>query len=286
MAKKKKPQTRFTLIIGKERRQLFKIHDRGGDLIISLSHARYYTNPPFEGREILERRYSVHPSLHSDLSINEIKQTIRLEGDVLIETVLSSFGPKSGGLQMIFCRACPDLRFEGYDVPEGRARDKIVSTGRYNPERQTFLFAVFVGELGGPSKLTGSLHFEQTSVAFQNYRIIVAWATVGLSSSCQGKLRHQMTHHIRVNHAVPRGTINGPTTGMDEREAKAFLLNEFSALGEIVGAFAAEAGFEKLAVDLENLEWRFGRNHNLTSGRRRKLARTGRFRRQTWKRTI
>lgn len=235
----RKPLTRFVTEVDGQHRQLFKVRDRGSDIAIILTSAQSAHGGSLTGRTILEQRYSVHATDESPRQINEIKQTLRLEDEQLIETVCDTKGPKADLLQIIFARACPNLTPDRYDF-ETRQGDTVVSVGGFDPARRTLLYCVFVTSLTGPTRLAGSSRYEQKVFDFRHFRIIVVTTHVPLPAASQGVLHHAVSSMPRHNRADVGPKIVGPYSGADPKGARAMAFDVFQNLQKDVVRFPGD----------------------------------------------
>lgn len=242
---RKKKLTRFTVNCDGKERQLLKVRDEGEELTIILVTAHHATDAPFAGAPIVEQRYSVHATRDSPHKINEIKQTFRVEGGGIVETVLDARGPKQDMIQMIFGRLCPYLSPERYDF-ESRPRDSIVSLGQFNSARRTLVYAVLIGSNDGPTEVAPDPRFKQLSHDFQSFRLHIVWSFISLPSYWEGKLFHSVSTEPRFNKAPVPEKTTPYLDGLTPELAKVFALELFEQFQEVALGFAPQQGFDSV----------------------------------------
>lgn len=98
----------------------------------------------YEGREINNQKYSIHPSFGSETEINYITLEIKIPGieQYREEHVTGALKMHNKFVSIVVVR-CSDLRLERYK-PGGGSRANWV-LGSYDPERESLMYGVFVG---------------------------------------------------------------------------------------------------------------------------------------------
>lgn len=242
--------TRIGIVCRGRDRQLLKVLDKGSEILLFLAAAGKYVGAPFAGREILEQRYTVHETKHSVRNINEIKQTIRLEDDGLVETILDAKGPKSGKIQLIYVRGCPSLELPRYDMNAKRA-DIVGSIGDYNPEKRTLLYAVFISSVDGPERIASHSRYNQNVFDFDRFRLYIISTLVCFPSYWDGRLFHLTSNVMRYNKEKIPGKILDGVEGFDPKGARSIVLNMFDAMFETISKLP-EGGYPEDLVEISS----------------------------------
>ena len=158
-------------VLGKDR-VLFSILEKSnGELIIPIRTAEKYGNEYDGGVDILEQRYSVHPSLQST-EFTTIKHTTNIaDGSQIISVLLTDAIKKNTGFSLIFVRRCHDLSPDKYILSSNdQLRHTIISLLDYDPSISTLYYGVIIGPTNAEfinydPKITSTVrHFKRFSV--------------------------------------------------------------------------------------------------------------------------
>lgn len=190
----KRAKVRFCALICGEPKELFSVSDLpDGDLLIYLRSAKNISRTTgIPDQEILEQRYSVHPSHNSAIGVTTIKQTLALESGQTIEAFCTTKAIKSGGVQILFGRFTPDLRESNYTV-RPRKKDTVINICDCDPDLETLAYVVLVSHSQGPDEIDHSELFDQKSIGFRGFRVIVAVTKFNRRSTTQGHLIPKLT---------------------------------------------------------------------------------------------
>lgn len=155
------------------------------------------------GPEILEQRFSIHPSPRS-ADYTTIKQTLNTaDGKSQTSAMLTDAVKRKNGYSILFARRVQDLRDAKYILPLTGKPRRIYTLAEYNPEFHCLYFAVF---LGHPDSVfdARSDGIVVSHFPFREFKIVILMSLDGWPS-------HSSTHYTTAVTVAPEITEDDAT---------------------------------------------------------------------------
>jgi hypothetical protein len=183
--------TRFGVRVNGGFRTLFTIIEKSsGELIIPIRGAARF-GPDWEsGKNVLEQRYSIHPSPKS-AEFNVLKQTINLDGGERISTVALTDAVKAKrGFSILFARRCQT--FAG-SAPEAiNLKQQTYALAEFDPTSFNLMHAVFVGSPESEFDATDE-NIVISSLTLRKFKIVLMASLYALPSHHTTEMLHALT---------------------------------------------------------------------------------------------
>ena len=182
------PAKRFVVDLDGHPRSLFSVVESGDETTLGLKSSSHNMKlgqgaplsiPISNPTEILQQKYSIHPSPESEQGINVIKQTLLLADGRKIPYYHYTRAIKSGeNFAFVFCRRCGQLEQPHY-IARGTSH---ISLGSYDPTRFVLIYAVIVGAKETEFSHQSPIAVNVKQVVFNNLRLIVLWSFLSVPS--------------------------------------------------------------------------------------------------------
>jgi hypothetical protein len=192
-----------------------------GDLILAMYPALTYVpsgkQPSPNDPEIIEQRYSIHPSKQSKEGVNVIKQTLTLSaGPPIITHNFTKAIKNKDRYVHIFSRRCGALLSTRFDLTKNRGQ--YVELMQFDTSKGTLCVSVFAGS----SELIFRRKDPQCSI-FQKilgeFRLTIMWSFMPFPSHHTGSRLHSMTFDPNLpSHSHIKANLEAIMLGYDERE--------------------------------------------------------------------
>ncbi|MEH2485861.1 hypothetical protein [Bradyrhizobium sp. AZCC 2230] len=238
----KKTYLRFTIDVAGAPRTLLSVVQKRDGTVIVRPKADYGLRPAWSidtADRIFSQKYTIHPSVRSEIGINTIHSTTVLVSGKKLEWRHLTKALKSGErYALLYVRRCANLEQLRY-ISKSPA-ENVVDLGGYDPTLYTLYYALFVGPpdmtLDVPNEAVlglGIHRFNARSYDLQNARLTMVWSFLRLSS-----LLASLTYH--------HSTLD-PKMGGDPKIMDGYAPDE--AVRTIVGQF------EVLEQEQRTLRW-------------------------------
>lgn len=237
-----------------------------GDLILSLYPAASYRPtgvlPSESDPDIVEQRYSIHPSHNSADGVNVIKQTLALSVGEPIETFNYTKAIKNkDGFTHIFSRRPAGFVGTRYDVPKDGVPQ--IQLTMVNTTKYTLCYSVYVShqDIIFRTRPHDCNIFQKV---FGDFRLVIVWSFMPFPAHRTGQLLHTMTVDPKEAGADSylRGNIQRLMLGFDETaciatyrlhrdmhrdELISLVCNEFPKLDRTTINFSRDLGYFRVA---------------------------------------
>lgn len=189
-----------------------------GDVYIMLRLQSWFSdfdefNKDRVAYELVEARYSVHPSADSAEDINKIKITFIYKGAprVVFSQFTSAIKSRKG-FTPLFVRMCPSLSSKANDFKRNSARE--IDIGYFNTKYFTLIMGLFVGHSSRIfSRPRGYKEINIRQFCVKDIRIVLMWTYLAYPTTDIGKSAHVETHPENHSEYDPNNKFTQP---MDE----------------------------------------------------------------------
>ncbi len=183
--------TRFSIQVPGGIRTLFTVVEKpNGELIIPLKGAQRFGADWATAENVLEQRYSIHPSPRSK-DFNVIKLTLNLESGRSVTTVaLTDAAKLKNGFSIVFVRRCQRLIDSEPEQPN--PKEKTFSLARFDPALFNFIHALFVGHPETNFTVTDP-NVVINSFSFRRFKLVIMASLYQLPSHHTTEFLHSIT---------------------------------------------------------------------------------------------
>lgn len=243
-------------------RPLFSVMEKtSGELIIPVNAGQKFGPDPSVGPQILEQRYSIHPSLKS-ADYTTIKQTTTLAGGrQMTSAVVTDAVKKRTGFALIFIRRMSNMDHNTHRISE---RDKKANTPihvvpGYDPEVYTLMHGLLVGP-PDMNFTTTSAKTSYTQHFFKRFSLVVPACLVPYPSSSTIDFAQVQTFRPEIAETAEddvalRRLMSGKSVEVCERQfeyGSLFVMKQH--LTQLLSVFRSPKAIERVKAHIAFLE--------------------------------